>query len=513
MMIPPLNSIIISASDLKRSKSTRTNRNRRRRRSSSSSSSSSQFDENSAIYPQRSNSANRGGRGGVGGRGGKMLRGGGRAGAVGHGPQHRQPHSHQPGLHPQQRPNQKVVAGQQQQVQAVAVPIAASQPPSVQQPPTQQPQQPNTSGITAVNSPAEFPKCANDVLSQIGDFVRQWGAQPQHKGWNRTKQKELQKCIDAELFCLSIEPTRRGQCRLNHLQRLRLLGIVCTYFSKEVARETDPALRYLHFEIIFCGREGEAHLHEARVQFLVKLCSLAAQYPVYGLFEDVAHWVSKVKSDELKRTYMEQIVAELVEGFVITPAHHRLHEFLLPLADYSMEFCANFVVFAITTESLGPALVELIGHWLSDRIEKFVHLLRQNPHIGQPFCVQKFNLLLRYDSTNSVDDDIHHQLHFVLLKLPILWRNFEEPKSLTCSRPVADCLHEIFSNQLNTLNPMAQKRLVQNIVKCYRSAFIHTLEPFRVPFSSLSPPFHADSSRMGSHWAIFAAAISEEHRK
>uniref|UniRef100_A0A183CHA3 SP-RING-type domain-containing protein n=1 Tax=Globodera pallida TaxID=36090 RepID=A0A183CHA3_GLOPA len=486
-MIPSLNSIIISASDLKRSKSTRTTRNRRRRRSSSS---SNQSEENGAIYPQRPNSSNRG------------------AVAVpvrlATGPQHRQPHPHQPGLHPQQRPNQKVgaIAGQQQQVQAVAVPIAASQPPSVQQPPTQQPQQSNTSGITAVNSPAEFPKCANDVLSQIGDFVRQWGAQPQHKGWNRTKQKELQKCIDAELFCLSIEPTRRGQCRLNHLQRLRLLGI-------EVARETDPALRYLHFEIIFCGREGEAHLHEARVQFLVKLCSLAAQYPVYGLFEDVAHWV---KSDELKRTYMEQIVAELVEGFVITPAHHRLHEFLLPLADYSMEFCANFVVFAITTESLGPALGELVGNWLSDRIEKFVHLLRQNPHIGQPFCAQKFNLLLRYDSTNSVDDDIHHQLHFVLLKLPMLWRNFEDPKSLS-SRPVADCLHEIFSNQLNTLNLLAQQRLVENIVKCYRSAFIHTLEPFRAPFSSLSLPFHAESSRMGSHWAILAAAVSEEHQK
>jgi hypothetical protein len=42
------------------------------------------------------------------------------------------------------------------------------------------------------------------------------------------------------------------------------------------------------------GREGEALLHEYRINFLIKLSVLALQYPVYGLFEDTAQWLNKV---------------------------------------------------------------------------------------------------------------------------------------------------------------------------------------------------------------------------
>lgn len=56
----------------------------------------------------------------------------------------------------------------------------------------------------------------------------------------------------------------------------------------------NPTQKYLYFDLIFCGREGEAKLHEARVFFLIQLCSLALQYPAYVLFDDIAQWLSKV---------------------------------------------------------------------------------------------------------------------------------------------------------------------------------------------------------------------------
>ncbi|KAL3112997.1 hypothetical protein niasHT_013462 [Heterodera trifolii] len=435
-----------------------------------------------------------------------MLRG--RAAAVGHGPQHRLPHAHSHAHLPPQRPKQKGhQLQQQQQVQTGAAQVVAALPPSVPQPPQQQPQA--TNAVTAASSLADFPNCANDVLSKIGDFVRQWGAQPQHKGWNRTKQKELQKCIDADLFCLSSDPSRRGQSRLNHLQRLRLLGIVCTYFSKSRVRLTRRSVTCISKSFSVGER---AHLHEARVHFLVKLCSLATQYPVYGLFEHVAHWVRKVTRDELKCAYMEQIVAELVDGFVMTATNRRLHEFLLPLADHSMEFCANFLTFAITSDSLGPALGELIGHWLCERIEKFVHVLRQNPYIGQLFCANKFNLLLRYDSTNSCDDDIHHRLHFVLLKFAVVWGSFKETPKIAPFRPKVNCLLEIFKNELNTLSPLGEQRLVENIIKSYRGGFIQ-MEPFRTHFESPAFSSQNDSSEKASHWAMLKFALFAEQRK
>jgi hypothetical protein len=54
--------------------------------------------------------------------------------------------------------------------------------------------------------------------------------------------------------------------------------------------------RYAYFETIFCGREGESLLHEQRVALLVKLCSLAVQFPCHALLVDVAQWLNKVRS-------------------------------------------------------------------------------------------------------------------------------------------------------------------------------------------------------------------------
>lgn len=59
----------------------------------------------------------------------------------------------------------------------------------------------------------------------------------------------------------------------------------------------DRDLRHIHFDILFCGREGETLLHEMRISFLNQLCVMALQYPVYELFDDVAQWLFKVNYD------------------------------------------------------------------------------------------------------------------------------------------------------------------------------------------------------------------------
>uniref|UniRef100_A0A1I8B5W3 Uncharacterized protein n=1 Tax=Meloidogyne hapla TaxID=6305 RepID=A0A1I8B5W3_MELHA len=250
------------------------------------------------------------------------------------------------------------------------------------------PQQQQGQQIPPGNKPthqgAIFPQCANDVLVHVGDFVKQHGQFP-NKSWNRVKIKELQNLLDQDLFCLS---TDLRSSRLNPLQHFKLLGIVCNYFDKEVSKEVDPKLRYLHFDIIFCGREGEPLLHEARVQFLIKICSLAAQFPVYGLFDHVAQWLGKVTSDELKRSYADQIVSELVEGFIFGPEKYNLYEHLLPIVEHSFEFCANFIVFSITKETLGPIMALIIGEWLCTRVEQFLRYLSFCTHLSVPFCGQ-----------------------------------------------------------------------------------------------------------------------------
>ncbi|KAF7633984.1 hypothetical protein Mgra_00006612 [Meloidogyne graminicola] len=266
----------------------------------------------------------------------------------------------------------------------------------------QQTQQQQGAGIS-------FPQCANDVLIQVADFVKQHGQFP-NKSWNRVKIKELQNLLDQDLFCLS---TDLRSSRLNPLQHFKLLGI-------EVSMEVDPKLRYLHFDIIFCGREGEPLLHEARVHFLIKLCSLATQFPVYGLFDNVAQWVT---SDDLKRTYADQIVSELVEGFIFGPKKYKLHEHLLPLVNHSFEFCANFIVFSVSKETLSPVMASIIGEWLCPRIDQFLRYLSLCTHLSLPFCGQKFDLIIRYDCTAPETDEIHYKLHYVLIKIINEWKH------------------------------------------------------------------------------------------
>uniref|UniRef100_A0A914MK03 Uncharacterized protein n=1 Tax=Meloidogyne incognita TaxID=6306 RepID=A0A914MK03_MELIC len=360
--------------------------------------------------------------------------------------------------------------------------------------PQQQPQQ----QIPPGNKQAIFPQCANDVLVHVGDFVKQHGQFP-NKSWNRVKIKELQNLLDQDLFCLS---TDLRSSRLNPLQNFKLLGIVCNYFDKEVSKEADPKLRYLHFDIIFCGREGEPLLHEARVQFLIKICSLAAQFPVYGLFDHVGQWLGKVTSDELKRSYADQIVSELVEGFIFGPEKYNLYEHLLPIVNYSFEFCANFIVFAISKETLGPVMALIIGEWLCHRVDQFLRYLSFCTHLSLPFCGQKFDLLVRYVCSpvaSKENDDNHYRLHYILIKIITAWRYGFTPtqqqkrpqlptpnnSQQTFQQPIVNCLPEIFQS-IDSLSIIAQSRILELIVNSARANFFSSMEPFRNKISSLN---------------------------
>ncbi len=77
--------------------------------------------------------------------------------------------------------------------------------------------------------------------------------------------------------------------------------------------EKEPRQRYAYLDAIFFGREGESVPHEARISMLVRLCSLAVQFPgCQPLLNDVGAWLQKVG---LVKPYARQIVAKLVDDF------------------------------------------------------------------------------------------------------------------------------------------------------------------------------------------------------
>lgn len=102
----------------------------------------------------------------------------------------------------------------------------------------QQPQQ-----LRIIHGQAQFPACVSEILCQITSFIRSHSNNI--KNWDRIKgQKDLQRRIDADLFCLSSD---RRTSRLTPIQQFKLLGIVCTYFFKEVSKEQNPQ-RYHYFD-------------------------------------------------------------------------------------------------------------------------------------------------------------------------------------------------------------------------------------------------------------------------
>jgi len=309
----------------------------------------------------------------------------------------------------------------------------------------------------------QFPACVSEVLCQVTSFIRTHGNSPL-KGLNRAKAKELQVRIDTDLFCLSND---RRTSRLNPLQRLRLLGIVCTYFSKEVSKEQNPQLRYLHFDMIFCGREGEAGLHEARINFLTKLSVLALQFPVYHLFEDIALWLNKVSSGKT-RSYAEQIVNEIVQEYILIPEHYQMHAFMAPLNRHSFDFVAYFVVYSVKENTICPSLIDIIGLWLSEAINNFLHIVSLNLHLTDAFSTGVLDSMLYYDSMNIYVDESHHRFHFVVISLITNWKRYFGSNR----RPSFHLFTNYITNSHNKEIILAKERLLENIQNCICADFL-----------------------------------------
>ncbi|KAI1721616.1 hypothetical protein Ddc_08076 [Ditylenchus destructor] len=310
---------------------------------------------------------------------------------------------------------------------------------------------------------SQFPASVSEILTQITLFVNAHGNK-----WSRVKAGDLQSRIDQDLFCLS--PDRRSS-KLNELQKLKLMGILCTYFSQPELRE-NRSLRHIHFDVIFCGREGETFLHEIRIGFLIKFSVMALQYPVYSLFEDIAQWLHKVAS---VKPYAERIVGELMDKFIEIPEHYKMYEYLLPLHGNALSFALFFLVHSIGDSVNGPLAI-VLGEWLSADHKSYLELLRDCSYLAEKFASQKFDSLLRYDIENGRRDEIHDRFHYCVSVILIDWKATviidSKKSSTTSARLNCTSIVSIMSNFFN-LPQHGQDRFLDNFENCLRAGHIN----------------------------------------
>jgi len=273
----------------------------------------------------------------------------------------------------------------------------------------------------------------------------------------------LQSKIDYDLFCLS--PDRRSS-KLNELQKLKLIGILCTFFSQEDIK-ANKSERHFHFEVIFCGREGEAVLHEIRISFLIKLSVMALQYPLYGLFEDIAQWLYKIGSG---KPYAEQVVGELVDKFILIPEKYEMYQYLIPLRSTALPFALFFLVHSVNDQTIGVPLAIVISNWLSNGLKDFLEVFREHPQLAEKFATQKFHHLLRYDNENGRRDDVHDCFHYCISIILQEWKGGPPINKLSCQ--------SLLNNLANFFNlpKVGQERLVDNLENALRTGHISAQE-------------------------------------
>uniref|UniRef100_A0A914D3R8 Mediator of RNA polymerase II transcription subunit 24 n=2 Tax=Acrobeloides nanus TaxID=290746 RepID=A0A914D3R8_9BILA len=305
--------------------------------------------------------------------------------------------------------------------------------------------QPSSSSTSVTQLPQVLVQ-VQDVLVQIAKFIKQHGNK-----WNRAKATDLQHRIDNELFCLT---TDRRTSKLNSLQKLKLLSILCNFYNGVVSENSSQ--KYLYFDLIFCGREGEALLHEARISFLVKLCSMALQFPSYSLFDDVAQWLMRIGKSESGKAYAQKIIGEIVENFIMVPEQHKMYEYLIPLYKVAPEFATLFIVFSIDSKTMDVPLITLLGIWFNESISSFLKIFNENPHLAKHFASESFDLLVRYDATNLQRDENHHRFHFAVLSLIMEWKT-TAGMNLSCNS-----LIDILADSAQ-LDQQSHERLVEDI--------------------------------------------------
>uniref|UniRef100_A0A0M3IKP7 Centromere protein I n=1 Tax=Ascaris lumbricoides TaxID=6252 RepID=A0A0M3IKP7_ASCLU len=174
----------------------------------------------------------------------------------------------------------------------------------------------------------------------------------------------------------------------------------CAIEALEQERSREPrGHQYTYFEVIFCGREGEALLHDVRISLLMNLCSLAVQYPCYSLLNHVSQWLHKIGNG---KSYAQQLIALLVDHFILSPAEWNLQKFLLPLAEEVPEFVSYFVAYSVTKVTIRSPLIEVLAHWLTGpQSSRIISFIKETPTITKYFATNTFWLLVLYDCTSG----------------------------------------------------------------------------------------------------------------
>ncbi|VDN36962.1 unnamed protein product [Gongylonema pulchrum] len=196
--------------------------------------------------------------------------------------------------------------------------------------------------------------------------------------------------LDNDLFCFS--PDRR-ESRLNQIQQLRLVQILCDYFNEKESEARNQ--QYAYFEAIFCGREGETALHDTRISVLINLCSLAVQYPCYSVLNHTSQWLHKIGSG---KSYAQKFVSKLVEHYILVSNDSDLPNDLFPLAEEVPEFASYFIAYSVMKESLRLPLFNVLNHWLSGRRGNLIlEYIKETPAITQHFATVTFSYMVVFD--------------------------------------------------------------------------------------------------------------------
>ncbi|KAM3723730.1 Integrator complex subunit [Dirofilaria immitis] len=273
--------------------------------------------------------------------------------------------------------------------------------------------QPSGIGVASPRKHQSFPACVTDILEQVTKVCGQQGQK--WRGPAALRNNELQYQLDNDLFCIS--PDRRVS-RLNQIQQLRLMQILCDYFKE---RECEPrGHQYSYFEAIFCGREGEPLLHETRISLLINLCSLAVQYPCYSVLNHISQWLHKIGSG---KSYAQQFVSQLVDHYIFIPDDFNLYKYLLPLADEVPEFVSYFVAYSVTKDSLRQSLFMVLNHWLTgQRGDLIMAFIKETPIVTKHFASVTFPYMVVYDC--CIGGISKNPLHGFTVMLYAEWKIF-----------------------------------------------------------------------------------------
>ncbi|KAI6184773.1 hypothetical protein M3Y97_00632300 [Aphelenchoides bicaudatus] len=308
----------------------------------------------------------------------------------------------------------------------------------------------------AANVAPEFPTSAEKSLRSILNFVK-GEIDPKFK---RTKTAELQQQLDIELFGLS-KDSRRGLW--SSMQRLKLLDMICNFYLV-IEKENDASKRYEYFDVIFCGREGSGAAHEHRISLLVKLCTVAIQFPCYALFDDIATWFMKIRSD----VYAKRIIIDLVEEFVLAPDEYGLANNVHPLHEKSFEFSCFFIAYSVNKNTLCPQLISILGDWIVKDPKRILDFISTNQPLRIHFKTECFKHMITYDVENLLDDANHDKFHYAITHVLLQWKKANRENDVEIQNLELTILSDLIAKS-DKLEEHQLLRLIQNVDAAYHA--------------------------------------------